>query len=269
VSHSWLTLVGLVLLTGACGCQWIPRSRLTASETQNRALVERTRALEAEVANLRAHSREAEEQLRLAEDDLARLDEAGGLDRKRLANFQVERERLHDQFTAVARGTRGLPRAVSERLSRIAEGYGGLRVDAETGIGRLDMDILFETADATLRPEAARMLDEFAAVLKSPDASELHVMVVGHSDDQLVANKPTRELYPNNWHLSAARALSVVDYLERAGVRDEQLGVASFASHQPITADEGDRSKNRRVEIFVTGPETPIVGWTETIPNLY
>ena len=32
---------------------------------------------------------------------------------------------------------------------------------------------------------------------------------------------------------------------------------------------DSDRRRNRRVEIFIVPPDTPIVGWTETSPSLY
>ena len=95
-------------------------------------------------------------------------------------------------------------------------------------------------------------------------------MVVGHTDNRRIA-KRERASVPDNWHLASARALAVAEYLQSRGVREEQIGMTAFGKHQPIASNHtaGERQRNRRVEIFVTGPNTPIVGWTETAPNSY
>jgi chemotaxis protein MotB len=65
--------------------------------------------------------------------------------------------------------------------------------------------------------------------------------------------------------------LAVADFLRDRGMPEERMGIAGFAEHQPIVsnASSREREKNRRVEIFVMGPETPVVGWSETTPGLY
>ena len=57
----------------------------------------------------------------------------------------------------------------------------------------------------------------------------------------------------------------------RAVPNDGRLGVAGFGAHEPVASNvsTNDRQKNRRVEIFVMAPETPVVGWTDTMPKLY
>jgi chemotaxis protein MotB len=131
--------------------------------------------------------------------------------------------------------------------------------------------VLFTSGEASLPPDARRQLDQLAQLLKTPQARDLRVMVVGHTDSRTVGKRGTRDHYPDNWHLSAARALNVAEYLQRAGLREDQVGIAGYGRHQPLAANETDaaRMRNRRVEIFITGPETPIVGWTETATNLY
>jgi chemotaxis protein MotB len=146
-----------------------------------------------------------------------------------------------------------------------------LEYDPDTGSCKFDSDVLFDSGDARLKPDAQRLLKEFAELFRTADARDLRVMVVGHTDNRTVARRETRERFPDNWHLSTARALAVADFLQQAGVREDQVGVSGYGRHQPVspnsTAD--DRQRNRRVEIFVLSPETPIVGWTESTTNLY
>ena len=70
---------------------------------------------------------------------------------------------------------------------------------------------------------------------------------------------------------SASRAVAVVDCLRDAGLPENRMGIAGFAQYQPISPNDTAqaRKRNRRVEIFVVGPETPVVGWTETLESVY
>jgi len=151
------------------------------------------------------------------------------------------------------------------------EVHPGLQFDPETGVSKLDTDILFDSGEAVLKPGAERLLDELVRVLRSPAAGELKIMVAGHTDNQLIADRMVREKYPNNFHLSTARALAVADRLKRAGLPEHRMAVAGFGPCQPIAsnATARDRQKNRRVEIFVMAADVPVVGWSESTPGVY
>ena len=131
--------------------------------------------------------------------------------------------------------------------------------------------MLFDSGQSELKPAAQAMLGELAHVLQGPEAAELKVMVVGHTDNQPVAGRSARERYASNFHLSTARALTVADILRRQGLSEQRIGVAGFGPHQPVAANAsaGDRYKNRRVEIFVMAPDVPVVGWTDSMPSVY
>ena len=270
LANRGLWLLGPVMLAVTCsGCHWMPRTKLVACEAQNRALVEQTKAQIGEIANLQSHNRETEEQLRYAERQLALFEDEAGLSRKQLANYERERGLLRNQL---GRGGAGnLPPALSRRLSELSTRYPSLQFDAETGISKFDTDILFSTADADLSADAKRVLGEFADLLQSPEARQLKIMVVGHADDRGISKKPTRERFPTNWHLSTHRALAVTEHLQEAGIPADRMGVSGFGSHQPIASNSSDaeRHLNRRVEIFVLGPETPVVGRIDSTTTVY
>lgn len=253
----------LVILTG---CGWSPM-RSDTLEAQNRRLGEQSKAQLAEIENLRVHARTVEDQLLQAEQDLAVFSEQYGVDRQQLANLRRERERLGDYLNSAG----GMPTGVSGRLAELAERYPHLHFDSQTGISKLDTDVLFDSGEAALEPAAEQMLREFAQVLQSAEAENLKVMVVGHTDNQRIKGSENRRRFSSNWHLSTARALAVADVLRELGIDGERLGIAGFGPHQPIAANtaEPTRQRNRRVEIFVTSPATPIVGMTETLTNLY
>lgn len=266
-AHRMALFAAPTLMLLASGCGFVPRAQYAASEGQNRALGEQAKAQLAEIANLKAHARQVEDQLAMAEEELALLDEQLGAEGRRWSNLERERGELSREL----RGRNAMPDALARRLIALSDRYPSLHFDPRTGISKLDTDVLFDAGDASLKPGGTELLDEIAEVLSSPEASQLRVMVVGHTDDRRVGKKETRESFPSNWHLSTGRALAVAERMKDLGIPDERMGIAGFGEHQPVAPNTTaeSRRKNRRVEIFVMGPETPVVGWTETIPSVY
>jgi len=264
---SGFSCAALGLLLG--GCQWTSPGQLSAVQNQNRLLTEQTQAQLQEIENLKAHNRTVENRLIQAEEELAEFDQRLGADRKQIANYQRERRSLRGQVDTLVSGARR--GSLGDRqLAELSRRYDWLEYDSETGASRFDIDVLFDSGAAELHSGAKESLNELARFLKSPEAADLRVMIVGHADSRQI-KRPTRDKFPDNWHLSAARALAVADYLRHKGVPEEQLGVAGYAHHQSIAENETaeDRQFNRRVEVFVMGPETPVVGWTESATTIY
>ena len=178
------------------GCNMLPVADYQALKSQNQALAERNRAQAAQLENLQIHTRNTEDQLMRAEQDLAIADEQRELDHQQLANYQVERQRLHEQFQNLMDHRSKLPPSVGGRLAEISAKYPSLRFDPKTGISKLDTDILFDVGTADLKPGAEQVLGELAAVLKSNEARDLKIMVVGHTDDQPIGRKPASRQVP-------------------------------------------------------------------------
>jgi chemotaxis protein MotB len=234
----------VVLALSACGCQ-ASQSQLATLQSQNRTLTEQSRAQLAEIENLKIHARHVEDQLITAEKDLARYDQ------RRLSG-------------------RGMPAGLSGRLADLANRYPSLQYDPATGISKLDTDVLFDSGDAELKPGADQILKEIAEIFNSPEARDLKLMVVGHADAQGIKGRELRARYPSNWHLSA-RALTVADWLRKSGIPEARMGVAGFGQYQPVSPNDtaASRSLNRRVEIYVVDPQTPVVGWADTAGHFY
>jgi chemotaxis protein MotB len=266
----WLSLCGLALLAMP-GCVVAPRSELNSAQVQNRALLEQNKAQLAEIDNLKAHARDLEDRVIRSEKQTATLREQAGLDQKRIESFERERDGLYDQFKSLAFGHGRLPPELSRQLAELSQRYPSLQFDPETGISKLDTDILFDTGDATLKPGARQMLDELAHVLKSSTAGQTKLMIAGHTDNQTIVGRDVRDRYPNNFHLSTARALAVADRMKQAGLPASRLGVAGFGPYQPVAsnATAQDRQKNRRVEIFVMPSDVPVIGWSDSTPSVY
>ncbi len=112
---------------------------------------------------------------------------------------------------------------------------------------RLAATEFFDPGQAVLRPESLAILDAIADVLVP---LERLLRVEGHTDETPIAN----ERWRNNWELSAARAATVVTYLEAAHAAPAPLlaAVGLGAAH-PLSSEGTPeaRVRNRRVELVL------------------
>lgn len=111
----------------------------------------------------------------------------------------------------------------------------------------LPQAILFPSGDDHIVPAALPMLSEIADVLGSVPNK---VALVGHADSVPIHNKR----FQNNWELSAARSLSLLEVLcTRYGISESRLSVQSYGSYNPKDSNETEagRAENRRVEILL------------------
>ena len=97
--------------------------------------------------------------------------------------------------------------------------------------------------------EYRKVLDKLAASLVQTQAV---LLVGGHTD-----NVPLRAdaAFSSNWSLSAARAVTVVEYLaSRHLLPAHRLSAVGYADGEPVAsnATEEGRARNRRVEFRIT-----------------
>jgi chemotaxis protein MotB len=116
-------------------------------------------------------------------------------------------------------------------------------------------EVFFDTGQATLKPEGRLELDGLASALldldkKIPGEIAWVLRVDGHTDVRPI----TGGQFKSNWELSAARAISVVQYLISKGVSPQRLVAAGFGEFQPIDTDRTEEaySRNRRIELKLT-----------------
>ena len=110
----------------------------------------------------------------------------------------------------------------------------------------------FNRGSAQLLPPALPVLDKLATLLLE---SGMYLRVEGHTDDRPVHSRR----FVSNWDLSAARAVSVVQYFaDEYAYPPEAMAVAGYASGRPVTSNDTDegRQTNRRVDIvLLAAPE--------------
>ncbi len=166
-------------------------------------MAEQNQSQLAEIENLHNHNHKLEDKLIQSEEQFAALDQQSQADRKRLAAMQTE---LSD-----GNGNR-LPPDVSTQLANLSRRYPSLQFDSTTGAAKLDSDILFDPGEADLKDDAQQLLKEFAHIMRKPESRDLKMMVVGHTDALKITKHEVRDRFPDNFHLSAARALAVADF---------------------------------------------------------
>lgn len=107
----------------------------------------------------------------------------------------------------------------------------------------------FASGSSSISEKFAPVLTRIATALKSEEGQ---ILIVGHTD-----NQPIRSLrFPSNWHLSKARAQSVMHFFATQGLTDNRLSAEGRAESDPIASNstpEG-RARNRRVEIVLIRP---------------
>ena len=118
-------------------------------------------------------------------------------------------------------------------------------------------EVLFASGSAEVGIEGEIQLQKLSKILLDiskdiPTDIPWVLQIQGHTDQNPI-NTP---LYPSNWELSAARAISVGRVLISSGVNSGKLSVAGFAEFQPLEmgSDPLSLRKNRRIEIKLTQP---------------
>jgi chemotaxis protein MotB len=116
-------------------------------------------------------------------------------------------------------------------------------------------EVFFDTGQAVLKPEGRIELDGLASALldldkKIPGEIAWVLRVDGHTDVRPINGVQ----FKSNWDLSAARAISVVQYLISKGVSPQRLVAAGFGEFQPIDTDRTEEAygRNRRIELKLT-----------------
>jgi len=111
--------------------------------------------------------------------------------------------------------------------------------------------ILFDSGQATLRPQSKATLKKLASILKTSAAGE-PVRIEGHTDNDPIQKQKNK--YKSNWELSAARAAAVLHYMvDECGISPTRVYVAGFGQYQPVGSNKtkDGKAKNRRVEFVI------------------
>lgn len=176
----------------------------------------------------------------------------GLIERERMEKGQLAERISQDQQTIEE-----LRRQIEEQRKTPAEatGFGeGYDVAFDPSAGTITVTlpnaILFDSGKATLKKATSTELDHIQSVLRQKYAGK-KIDVVGHTDTDPI--RKTKNIWKDNWELSAERALTVTRYLIQRGITEENIRAVGCGESRPIAsnATASGKAKNRRVEIVV------------------
>ncbi|HOK67148.1 MAG TPA: OmpA family protein [Anaerohalosphaeraceae bacterium] len=129
---------------------------------------------------------------------------------------------------------------------------GEVSVDEKAGTITVTLEntILFAPGSAKLKGATSAELDHIYNVIRERYSGR-QIDVVGHTDSDPI--RKTKNLWQDNWDLSAGRALTVLRYLVNKGIPPQQIRGVACGESRPVAsnATAAGKAKNRRVEIVV------------------
>jgi len=217
----------------------------------NRSLSSRNAELERERDEARAGLEALKRNLGSGEGALAALQKENA-DLQRLLNQALsDMKGLDSKMAGLTFGE--LDPQTDAALRAVADKYPDLiKYDSARGMLRFASDLTFDSGQTVVKDEAKRALAALAEVLKSSSAGQYEVVVEGHTDSQR-PSAATQKLHPTNRHLSAHRAIAVIDVLGNMSVSYGRMMAAGWGEYRPIVQNNasGNTPANRRVEIYL------------------
>ena len=192
-------------------------------------------------------------------EQLAAIESLLDIRREELKKKDVQIAELGKKLnTALAVKVGELTKYRSEFFGRLREILGnrkGVQIVGDRFI--FQSEVLFESGSADIGVNGINELNQLSKILleitdKIPNDIPWVLQIQGHTDQ----NPISTVLYPSNWELSSARAISVGRVLISSGINPNKISVAGFAEFQPLSMGDDKESlrKNRRIEIKLTQP---------------
>jgi chemotaxis protein MotB len=157
---------------------------------------------------------------------------------------------------ALASKAQELARYRSEFFGRLRAVLGG-REDVRIVGDRFvfQSEVLFDSGSAELGESGRRQLAQLAATFQGiatdiPESIPWVLRVDGHTDHRAISTA----VFPSNWELSTARAISVVKFLIDQGIPADHLAATGFGEFRPLDLGTSEASlrRNRRIEFKLT-----------------
>jgi len=244
------------------------------------AITEKTRQLRLEVETLTktnevllAEQKRLKAEYEILADDKKALETRSEEFRKE-TNLTIERLReqnveLAGDIQMLNEGIALLKKTTEKEVKKVSGTYENLLEKMEKEIqqgqiaitelkGKLTVDvvdkILFDSGKAEIKSEGLEVLSRVVDILAT--ATDKVIRVEGHTDNVPIKGNLARQ-YPTNWELSAARALTIVRYLETQGLDPHNLSAVAFGEYQPVAENDTPegRARNRRIAIVLQTEE--------------
>jgi len=244
-------LCAFVVLTNGCVSEQQYKDLKVQNDTQQKRIAD----LESEVQTAKVKLEQLKRQLETAEgrggievsalqQKIAALEEDLGKKKELISSMQQQ----------LLYGGASLPVELSTMLEDFAKDKEMVEYDSSRGIVKFKSDLLFEVGSDIVAPAAGEVVKSLCKILNSEQGKKFDVIIAGHTDDIRIGKPETRAKHPTNWHLSAHRAISVLDIMSNSGISPERMSVRGFGEFRPIAPNMPNKkgnSQNRRVEIYI------------------
>jgi len=215
-----------------------------------------------EIQKLRSELQATKLQLEQAKRQLAAAESRGGAEvaalRQQIAALEEEVAKKKSLISAMQQrllyGGAELPVELSTMLEDFAKKQDMVTYDAAKGIVKFKSDLLFEKGSDKVAPGAAEAIGQLCEILNTEQAKQFDIIIAGHTDDIPIAKPETRAKHPTNWHLSAHRAISVLNVMSKNGLVPERMSIRGFGEYRPAVPNKPNKRgnpQNRRVEIYL------------------
>lgn len=141
-----------------------------------------------------------------------------------------------------------IEKGTEDKISALMSQYGMSINVSERFINiQLPNPILFEVGKAELKEEGKNILYQISQIIVD---GHQQIIIKGHTDNQPLG--AGAEFF-SNWELSAARAVSAVNYLVLKGIDSERLSAIAQGEHHPVAPNDSEENmeRNRRIEISI------------------
>lgn len=159
---------------------------------------------------------------------------------KELLELRAQQEKAEERLKAF--------RQLYDRFQALVD-TGKLQVNFRNGqmVLKLPSEVLFPSGRAQLSDNGQTALSEVLDILK--EFNDRRFLVAGHTDNLKIRGGRFRD----NWDLSTARAVSVLNYMIEAGFNPDNLGAAGYGEFDPVAPNDTaeNRALNRRIEIIL------------------
>jgi chemotaxis protein MotB len=233
---------------------------LVSPDSRVPPLQKRAADAEAAAASLQSRLDDTTKQLAAKQTKLAELT-------KQLTDAAQAQDVLAGEAAQAKAAVASAQAAQAKLAAAIDKASGSVSQEGEEIHLQLVDKVMFKVGDDQLTDKGKQVLDKVAEALK--EIPDKQIWVQGHTDDSPIVPlppkkgaKPAAPVVPppkpiTNWELSAARALTVVHYLQDVQHLDpSRLAALAFGQYRPIS--KKDKALNRRIEIVLYPPRSAL-----------
>lgn len=212
-------------------------SQLAEEQKQRLDREGRIKGLEGELTTLRG---EYDATTRTKEDELARIRGEKEATVAELEELRKQRDAQEKRLAAY--------RELQQRFRALVDS-GKLEIGFRNGqmVVKLPSSILFPSGSDKLSASGQAALAEVTRVLL--EFQDRRFLIAGHTDTVPIRTRTFR----NNWVLSTARAVSVLEFMVAEGMPAANVAAAGYGEQDPVAPNDSEpnRELNRRIEIIL------------------